>query len=162
MLLHLNTLASKEDREELEKRIVSLPNVPKNFWHSMSGAQIVVHLADVIRVGLGEKKAQPAGILRLIFSLPFIGWLTTQIIPWVPGIPAQPEFMEGTGGTSLGDFNEDKDKLMKLMRKMGELESLPTKPDHPVFSKLSLEQWQRLMYKHIDHHLWQFEKGFFF
>ena len=159
----MKSLASEQDRKGLEKRINDLQNVPKNFWHSMSGHQIVVHLADVIRVGLGEKNAKPAGLLRFIFSLPIIGWLTTQVIPWVPGIPAQPEFMERTGGTKLTNFEEDKQKLIDLMQRMGELKSgTLNKPDHPVFARLTITQWQRLMWKHIDHHLWQFEPGFIF
>lgn len=159
----LKTLASEKDRKSLEKRIVALKNDGPNFWHSMTGHQVVVHLADVIRVGLGEKKVEHAGFLRYIFSLPIICWFVTVLIPWVPGIPAQPEFMEGTGGTELTFFSEDKQILIDLMRKMGELkEDDYNRPDHPVFAKLSISRWKRLMYRHITHHLWQFEKGIFF
>ncbi len=156
----IRTLANKKDREEIVQRIDLLQNVPKPFLCSMTSQQVVVHMADIMRVATGNKKITTTNrtqrILHWIFTLPIIGRLTSQWLPWPPGVPTHPEFMDTTGGTKLSTFYEDRSNLITLVYRVGELNDKQPIPEHPVFGKLTTAQWQRLMWKHVNHHLWQF------
>ncbi len=59
--------------------------------------------------------------------------------------------------TSLTDekeFENDKNELIKLVEGFN-APALTNQP-HPVFGKLTKEQWSKATWKHLDHHLRQF------
>jgi len=59
-----------------------------------------------------------------------------------------------TASYSLIDFETGKGELMNYLEKVREQKHLKA---HPFFGELSRKEWGRLIYKHLDHHLKQFD-----
>ena len=59
---------------------------------------------------------------------------------------------ERTQFSLTGIENEKQDLLNYLENAKGQVELMP----HPFFGKLNRQEWARLIYKHLDHHLNQF------
>ena len=52
------------------------------------------------------------------------------------------------------DFEKEKAQLLDMLNRF--TESNMINEQHPVFGKLTKEQWSKAMWKHLDHHLKQF------
>ena len=57
--------------------------------------------------------------------------------------------------TDERDFDAEKAGLAERIQAYGETGALTTEP-HVFFGPLAPEEWDRLMWKHLDHHLRQF------
>lgn len=119
----------------------------------MSGPQVVCHLADAFRVGLGTLQAKPA---VTPFTRTFLKWFALYL-PWPRGvIPTRPEIDQVLGGgTRTGEFAKDVAELAELVEifsRSSELEGAT----HSLFGPLSRVEWLRWGYRHMDHHLTQF------
>jgi hypothetical protein len=55
------------------------------------------------------------------------------------------------------DFEEEKRKLISLVQRFGATGPAGiTEKQHPFFGMLTTDEWDKLMGKHLDHHLSQF------
>ena len=132
-------------------RLESLrPDSPRQ-WGTMSLPQALAHCQLPLRVATGE--------LRLRRSL--IGFLFGRMAkrkllapePWKTGMPTAPEFRVADSR----DFENEKRSLIALVQRFADrgAAGLTTHP-HPFFGPLTVEEWQGLQWKHLDHHLRQF------
>ena len=135
------------------RRLEQLALQDQPRWGTLSAAAVVCHLADPVRVALGEK-AVPA--LRGPLGLPGLAHLVVWVLPWPKGAPAAPEFLPGTGMTPPGDFERDKRTLVELLTRFSALPAGRPIPRNPAFGALNRRAWGRLMWRHVDHHLRQF------
>lgn len=75
-------------------------------------------------------------------------------VAWPQGVGTRPEMEQGKGGTAPGDFALDCAELAELL---GEFVNQPEfGVPHPIFGRMTREQWLRWGYLHMDHHLRQF------
>ena len=127
--------------------VVSLDSERK--WGVMDHSQLLVHLADGIRLCLHGPKAPPAGPFRFgplrYFALHVMKWPEAKI-------QAPPGAFQRPPTT----WEEDKATLLGLLD-----EYMATPPEnlgtrHPAFGKMTPKDWDVLMYRHLDHHLRQF------
>ena len=91
----------------------------------------------------------------------FLGKLVTPFIrrtvlgekPFRKNVPTDPTFVV----SDRRDFEEERTRLATLIDRFVQHgpESAGRYP-HAFFGRLSGDEWGRLMYKHIDHHLRQF------
>ncbi|MCP3915760.1 MAG: DUF1569 domain-containing protein [bacterium] len=65
--------------------------------------------------------------------------------------PTDPRFLD----RYASDFGRARDRLLELVEQYGE-HGVQTREPHPFFGPLTSEEWSRLMWKHLDHHLRQF------
>ena len=119
----------------------------------MSVHQMVCHLDDAYKVALGEKNASMAtGLLqrtllkRLALYAP---------VRWSRGFPTRPEIEQGKGGSLPHNFPQDLSSLLSTLDRFCDTWPRPSVP-HPVFGKMTPEDWMRWGYLHADHHLRQF------
>jgi hypothetical protein len=73
--------------------------------------------------------------------------------PFKQNLPTAPQFMV----KDYGVFESEKQKLTAMINKFqqggpGKLSQDP----HPFFGKLTVDEWDQLQWKHLDHHLRQF------
>src|SRR5271155_3110317 len=115
-------------------------------WGRMTAPQMVCHLNDSFRVGMGEKYASPASSL---VQRTFIKWVAL----WTPGVPTRPEIEQGRGGTPPAEWKNDCAELLGLMDAFAEHQTFGV---HPAFGKMSQRDWLTWGYRHVDHHLRQF------
>ena len=55
-----------------------------------------------------------------------------------------------------GDFDAIRSELVSLVERIGAGPRVGDGPVHPLFGRLSFEEWGVATYKHTDHHLRQF------
>jgi hypothetical protein len=147
----MKSLFNAPDNQELIDRINALTPASKPLWGKMHVAQMLAHAQQPLRVALGELKLK-RGIAGFLFGKMAKRQLLAEG-DMKRNLPTAKEFLVRTDLL----FEEEKKKLIALIQRF--YQSGPqglTKDDHPFFGKLSVEEWDKLQFKHLDHHLRQF------
>jgi hypothetical protein len=58
--------------------------------------------------------------------------------------------------TESYDFETSKNELIKNFSRFAEGHEVIKLTNHPFWGKMTYEDWDKLMWKHVDHHLMQF------
>jgi Protein of unknown function (DUF1569) len=151
----MQSLSNAADREIILKRIAALQSTSPRKWGRMNVNQMICHLNDSFKVGLGERAASSAtGFAHRTLVKWIALWLP---IPWPKGLPTRPEIEQGVGGTPPAEFERDRTEMLKLIERFCEFRDAPKRPRvHPIFGELREDEWLRWGYLHADHHLRQF------
>lgn len=142
------TLLDSADREALLRRLRRLEPGSRALWGSFTAPRMVCHLADSLRVGLGDLPAQRVDTLP---SRTLVKWLVvySPLSPPRGKIQTPKEMLT----TSPISWAEDVSAVEELV---GRMAATPTNVVHPAFGPLTHGGWCRLSWKHMDHHLRQF------
>ncbi len=142
------TLLDSADRDALVKRLRQLQPSSKSLWGKFTAHGMVCHLADALRIGLGDLTAKPVDTLP---SRTLLKWLVvySPLSPPRGKIETAPEMLSAAPTT----WTDDLATLEKLIERMA---STACAARHPTFGPLTHEGWCRLTWKHADHHLRQF------
>jgi hypothetical protein len=136
-------------KQEIIVRINKLTPASGRQWGMMNVSQMLAHLQPAIRIAYGTHKPKGKFLLRLI--LPLFKSKLWEEKPYKRGLPTDDTFiMTGTER----DFDKEKASLLELLHQFSESAIVGEK--HPVFGKLTKENWSKATWKHIDHHLQQF------
>ena len=115
---------------------------------------MVCHLADTFRFALGERRTSRVWLPIPRFLARWLGLHTA--LPWPKNGPTLPEFDQLKGsGTSPEGLERDKRSLRTLMERFVEQDR--GWPEHPVFGVMNHREWGIWAYRHVDHHLRQFD-----
>jgi len=149
----MRTLESKSDRDSIRARASALSPSDRRLWGKMSPHQMLCHLCDSYKVGLGEKSVSMAtGFLQQTV----IKWIALHVpANWPKNSPTRPEVQQGIGGTPPADFEKDRAELLLVIDRFSTAAFDP-KIEHPFFGPMTREDWLRWGYLHADHHLRQF------
>jgi hypothetical protein len=147
----MQNLFDPTDREAITRRLATLqPSSPRQ-WGKMNAGQMLAHCAVALEVPCGDRVKKQAFIGRVL--APFVRSSVLGDKPFSRNAPTDPDFK--IAGDR--DFGVEKKRLEALIdRFCGRGRSAPEGVVHSFFGRLSGEQWGRLMYKHLDHHLRQF------
>lgn len=150
----MKTLANREDRDEVMARLRRVSAASERRWGQMTVSQMLCHLADSYRVALGERKA---GAVTGLLPRTLVKWIALHApMHWPKGVPTMPEVKQGVGGTNPADFEADRADLIALVERFPANRQACEKTPHPLFGKMSYDDWMRWGYLHADHHLRQF------
>jgi hypothetical protein len=132
-------------------RVQKLNFDSKPLWGKMTVAQMVTHAQQPMKVALGELNLK-RGLIGILLG----GWAKKKLLapePWKPGMRTADEFVVDWAP----EFEAEKQNLMDLFQEFVKRgpEGI-TKEPHPFFGKLTLQEWDQLQMKHMDHHLRQF------
>jgi hypothetical protein len=145
----MKSLFNNDDRLNLAERLEGLTEESKPQWGKMNCEQMLAHVADGLRMALGELPVQSkGGPLRF-------RPLRHAIIYWFPfpkGAPTAPELLE----RNAEDCTCEVIDIKSLLERFAARDEIQEWPEHPAFGQLSRKDWGVLSYKHIDHHLRQF------
>jgi hypothetical protein len=120
----------------------------------MSAHQMICHLSDTFRMGLGEREEPYTGG---VFDRLVIKNLALRVpLPWSKGYPAPPGVAQEIGGSPPTNFGRDHDNLVVLIERFRSLPREHAFPLHPFWGKLRWSEWMIWGYRHCDHHLRQF------
>ncbi len=145
----MKTVFDKAIRDQLIARIGALSEQSTAQWGKMNVYQMMRHCTLWEEMALGKKQYKRAFIGRLFGKLALRG-LMKDDSPLTRSTPTLPELRI----TGDGDVAAEKAKWISLI---GEYERCPDAGIiHPFFGKMSREQIGYIAYKHIDHHLRQF------
>ena len=118
----------------------------------MSAGQMLVHCADQLRVSRGEKpvtSVRVPGLLRPLLKWFFI----TRLKQFKPNMKTMYELDAKGGMTPPVSFATDHATLIRLLSPAG---YSPGGINHPLFGRLSAQEFGEITWKHLDHHLRQF------
>jgi Protein of unknown function (DUF1569) len=149
----MKTLAAAQDRAEIRVRLERFTASQQRLWGKMTAHGMICHLADAFRHPLGEKTASDS---RPALPRGFYKWVALRTpTKWPRGVPTRPEMEQGVGGSSPTEFDGDRRELLQLMERFAQ-PSAADRPAHPIFGRMTEEEWMRWGYLHVDHHLRQF------
>ena len=147
--MEIKNLFDPAVKQEMITRINKLtPETPRQ-WGKMNVAQMLAHLQIPMGVALGTNTVKGNWLMKLI--LPLFKKKLYDESPWKQGLPTDKSFVM-TGLEK--DFNAEKNLLLDKINQFSESAIIGEK--HPVFGKLTKENWSKATWKHIDHHLKQF------
>lgn len=147
----MQTLFDPADVTSMLARIEALrPDSPRR-WGKMDPAQALTHLA-IAMDGACDTAHQKQVLIGRIVS-PFILGTVLGEKPFGKGSPTDPTYVVA----DARDFAKEKARLVEgIDRFVRRGIAQSAYPVHPFFGRLTGEQWGRLTWKHIDHHLRQF------
>lgn len=136
-------------KQEIVNRINKLNAKTQPQWGKMNASQMLAHVQMPIKVALGTHQPKGSSLLRLIGPL-FKSKLWDEK-PYQHSLPTDPTFVM-TGIDK--DFEKEKNNLLELVNHFTETSIVGER--HPVFGKMTKENWSKATWKHLDHHLQQF------
>lgn len=149
----MKRLDDPEAREDILHRLRKVEPDSRRHWGKMTAPQMICHLHDAFKVYAGDKPVglQGSAVQRLVLK-----WVAIKLpLPWPKGFKTMPEIDQELAGAKPSDFKKDKkelrDSIERFSRSAGS-----DRPEHPIFGRLTEQEWMRLGYLHADHHLRQF------
>jgi hypothetical protein len=147
----MKSIFNQVENQAVVARISRLAATSKAQWGKMSVDQMLVHVQRPILVAFGELKLK-----RTLIGFLFGGMAKRQLtsdVPWKKNLPTDKNFIV----TRQSNFDEERQKLIALVQRFLQVGFNDiTKEPHPFFGNLTAQEWDALMWKHLDHHLGQF------
>lgn len=147
--MEIKNLFDPAVKADIVARIETLTPGSERRWGKMDVAQMLAHLQMPMGVAIGTHTLKANPLLKLI--MPLFKKALYDEKPWKPGLPTDKTFIK-TG--QAFDFETEKRKLLEMIA--GFTEENMRNDKHPLFGRLTKEQWSRATWKHLDHHLKQF------
>ena len=89
---------------------------------------------------------------KRVFQVFPVKHLILHIVPFPKGAPTAPELL----ASGAGSLDAIRSELVSLVERIGSGPHVGDGPVHPLFGRLSRQEWGVATYKHTDHHLRQF------
>ena len=147
--MEIKNLFDADVKQDISGRIHQLTPGSKAIWGKMNVAQMLAHVQVPMGVALGTHTVKGNWLMKLI--LPLFKKNLYDEKPWKQGLPTDKTFIM-TGLEK--DFENEKNQLLDKVSRFTETNMI--NEAHPVFGKLTKEQWSKATWKHLDHHLKQF------
>lgn len=145
----MKTIFDKETRDELISRVNTLNEKSAAQWGKMNVYQMMKHCTLWDEMIFGEKQYKQVFMGRLFGKMALKNMLkddkpVRRNSPTVPGFAV----------SENGDYRSERTKWINLLNRYEHFSNNAFV--HPFFGKMTKEQVGQLAYKHIDHHLRQF------
>ncbi|MEP6747303.1 MAG: DUF1569 domain-containing protein [Bacteroidota bacterium] len=144
----MKSIFDKTTRDELVNRIHLLNKDSRAQWGKMTISQMLKHCTQWDEMALGKKKYKQSFIGKLFGKMALKDMMKDE--PMKKNMPTVPSFKIKENV----DFAEEKTKWIKLLDEYAHFSN-----DgfiHPFFGSMTKENTGYMVYKHIDHHLRQF------
>ncbi|WP_250432976.1 DUF1569 domain-containing protein [Hanstruepera flava] len=147
----MKSLFSEDTVSEIRARIELLQENQNPKWGKMNASQMLAHCKFPLQVALGELALEKPNVFkRLLFSM-FKSSLYDDKA-WKQSLPTTKEFVV----SSDKNFRNEKTDLLEEIEKFHTKKDQTEWPPHPMFGYFTQDQWGKMQYKHLDHHLNQF------
>lgn len=148
----MKSIFNTSDNAEIVSRIGRLSANSKPEWGKMAADQMLIHAQRPLQVALGELKLKRT-LVGILFGSMAKRKLARGEEPFSKNLPTDKNFVVADHLT----IDEGKKSLVALVRKFAQVgPDGITKDPHPFFGKMTTQEWDTLMWKHLDHHLRQF------
>jgi hypothetical protein len=147
----MKNILNNTDYAEIQNRIKAISAASTRRWGKMNIEQMLVHCAMQLKLALGEVPYRTQGPSFMRSGLG--KWILFSTLPWPKGANTADEMNPALGNFTYTDIETEKKDLLNYLERARQETDL--KP-HPLFGKLNRQEWARLIYKHLDHHLSQF------
>ena len=147
--MEIKNIFEPQIKIEIIERINKLTPTSQRKWGKMNVAQMLAHVQIPMGVALGSHVVKGNWLMKLI--LPLFKKALYDEKHWKQGLPTDKTFIMTN---QEKDFDTEKKNLLEKINIYSEITMINDK--HPVFGKLTKEQWSKATWKHLDHHLKQF------
>jgi len=146
--LSIGSLTKTDDLKSLLVRLERLRPDAKPAWGTLDAPRMLCHLGDQLRVALGELPAVPqhTWLMRTLVKRIVVH---TGFKPPPGKVKTAPEMLS----SKPASWQADLDACKQLAARVA---SGAASAEHPAFGRLNPEEWGKLCWKHMDHHLRQF------
>lgn len=146
----IKSLFNPDVNKKIVDRIMQLDSAQSPAWGKMSAAQMVVHSQKSLQVALGELELK-RGLIGLLFG----NLAKKRLLEGAElkrNLTTSPQFLV----KEQPEFIKERNKLIALVKAFKDSRSTLVGSVHPFFGKMTVEEWDLLQWKHLDHHLRQF------
>ena len=142
-------------KEDILGRINKLTPASGPIWGKLSSSQMIRHLAEACKLGINEVYVPDQSNL---VTRSLVKWLFLRNVK-PPGrekgnIKTFPEIDIVALGIIVNDIQQEKENYQAVLDRLTNTKELNKK--HPLFGKMSRDDWGYLTYAHADYHLTQF------
>jgi len=148
------TLSDLRAKDSIFSRLNKLTPSHERQWGKMNVNQMLLHVNKTTNMATGKSRVNKTGNL-------LERTLLKNLILW--GMPAPKgkvktyaEIDVVLKGENPEDINAERDSLKQCIEDFLNFGESREYFPHPTFGKLSVSQWQRLVYIHADYHLKQY------
>jgi hypothetical protein len=133
------------------KRLGSVTSASTPRWGRLDVQAMLTHLKRSALMALGELPVarKSPGVLQ---AFP-VKHLILHVVPFPKNAPTAPELL---APTEDGTVDAIQSEIVILIDRIGAGPRDGAGPVHPLFGRLSYQDWGVATYKHTDHHLRQF------
>lgn len=149
----MKSLLQHETRTEVERRLQRLVPTARPRWGRLTAVAMVAHLADSLRLALGDL---PAARRSSVLRLPPLKQIAVYWLPIPKGVDGAPELTARLERPASLDRTAELASVSTLLARFGQKAPGEPWPVHPIFGPLSGPAWGVLYWRHIEHHLRQF------
>lgn len=145
----MDSIFDKADNAKIIARINSLTPESQSLWGKMTVDQMLKHTNEALIIAFGEKELKINFLMRLLGRI-----LKNKILnsDFKKNSPTAPEIIF----KGKYNFEVSKKELINNFSRFDKGHESIKVTNHPFWGKMTLEEWDKLMWKHIDHHLRQF------
>lgn len=145
----MKSLFELQTLTEIEQRLENLNKDSQRQWGKMTPAQMLSHCQTSLNIMLKRKDygLKPMWLVSLLFKKSLYNDK-----PWKKNLPTAKSLKR----TEDKNYDIEMEKLVELLSALKEQREQEDWGSHPSFGKLTKEQWGKMLYKHLDHHLRQF------
>jgi uncharacterized protein DUF1569 len=148
----MKSLFDAETAALINARIARLEPGSKGQWGKMNAAQAMAHCATAMEWAVGDSFAPRMFIGRLFGPL-----VKSKVLKGEAPMRRNAPTAKSLIVPDERDLTKERERLAALIDRfsLGGPQGC-TKHPHTFFGQLTPDEWARLMYKHLDHHLRQF------
>ena len=148
----MKNIFEKHVAEEIISRIEKLTPQSRPLWGTMNVAQMLSH-CNVTYELVYEKKHKKPGAFKKFLLKQFVKNVVVNDKAYKKGSPTAPEFLV----KDSRDFETEKARLISYIKRVQqEGQKAFDGRESFSFGKLTVNEWNNMFYKHLDHHLSQF------
>jgi Protein of unknown function (DUF1569) len=148
----MKSIFEKTACDEILARFDKLQPTAQRQWGKMSPSQMLEHCARAVEMANGKNPRQQALMGKMIGWIFKKGFLSEK--PFPKNSPTAPDFVI----SDEPDLDSTRARLKDLILDFHQLGEAGADGNiHGFFGKLSGAEWGVTQYKHLDHHLRQFD-----
>jgi len=147
----MKSLINQDSNFQIIERINKLTPSTQPQWGKMDVARMLAHCTVGLKIAFGEIKPKSNFLFKIMGK--FFKKKIFASESFKKNSPTSKEFII----VDDKDFEEEKAALISYVKKCVEAGTdVFSKNPHVFFGKLTIEEWDELMFRHLDHHLKQF------
>lgn len=146
----MRSILNEDDHSEIVRRLKSLSVSSTRRWGSLDVTGMLQHLRLSAQMTLGELQV-PSKSKRALQMFP-LKHLILYVVPFPKGAPTAPELKP----VDAVSFEDERAVLLRMLERIASGPREGDGPEHPLFGRLSRQEWGVATYKHANHHLKQF------
>lgn len=145
----MKSIFDEKTYQEVMDRLNALSPESERQWGKMTVSQMLWHCQLPIGIAIKNKKPKRKSnpLIRLLFKKSLYNDK-----PWRKNLPT----VKAAKTQEEKDFDKEFSTLNEMVTELHKLKDRESWNPHPIFGEFTREQWGKLQYKHLDHHLRQF------